>query len=71
MGVSNFSIFTAFKAKDGISPVFKTMSSASDKAATRFKAGMDKAKIAVTALKTTAVATAAAITTIGTAAAGP
>ena len=49
MGVSNFSIFTAFKAKDGISPVFKTMSSASDKAATRFKAGMDKAKIAVTA----------------------
>ena len=71
MGVSNFSIFTAFKAKDGISPVFKTMSSASDKAATRFKAGMDKAKIAVTALKTTAVATAAAITTIGTAAAVP
>lgn len=68
MGVSNFSVFTVFKAKDGVSPVFKNMTSASDKASTKFHTGMAKAKAAVVAVKTAAVGTVAAITAIGTAA---
>ena len=67
MGISNFSIFTSFKAKDGVSPVFRSMKNASDKTTLGMASGMAKAKVAIAAVKTAAVATAAAITAIGTA----
>ena len=71
MGISNFSIFTSFKAKDGVSPVFRSMKNASDKTTLGMASGMAKAKVAIAAVKTAAVATAAAITAIGTAALVP
>lgn len=65
MGVSDFSIFTAFKAKDGVSPVFKSIIKNSNSASLSIASGMSRAKMAVIGLKTACTTVATAIAAIG------
>lgn len=67
MGVSNFSVFTSFKAKDGVSPAFANMTQKAGKFGNKVQSQSIKAKAAMIALKNTAVAATAAIVAIGTA----
>lgn len=65
MGVSDFSVFTAFKAKDGVSPVLTKMMKKGDEASVRLTGGFAKAKAGVMALKTAVVGLAAGIAAVG------
>lgn len=71
MGVTNFSIFSKFLAKDGVSPVFGNMTKSSKKFGTNTQTAIEKTKAAMTGLKKTVTATAAALTALGTAAIVP
>lgn len=65
MGVSNFSVYSSFKAKDGVTPVFKTMTAKGAVAGTALSGAFGKAKMALMSLKTAAVTAGAAIAAIG------
>lgn len=65
MGVSNFSVYSSFKAKDGVTPVFKTMTAKGAVAGTALSGAFGKAKVALMSLKTAAVTAGAAIAAIG------
>lgn len=65
MGVSNFSVYSSFKAKDGVTPVFKTMTAKGAVAGNALSGAFGKAKMAVIALRTAVVAASGAIAAIG------
>ncbi|MBO4738855.1 MAG: phage tail tape measure protein [Bacteroidales bacterium] len=65
MGLSEFSVFTAFKARDGVSPVFKAMTNKGNAAGLQIAGSMTKAKVAIMAVKTACVAAAGAIAAVG------
>lgn len=65
MGVSNFSVYSSFKAKDGVTPVFKTMTAKGAVAGNALSGAFGKAKMAVMALRTAVVAVSGAIAAIG------
>lgn len=65
MGISNFSVYSSFKAKDGVTPVFKTMTAKGAVAGNALSGTFVKAKAAVLALKTAVVAVGGAIAAMG------
>ena len=67
MGVSNFSIFSKFLAKDGVSPVFKNMTKSSEKFDNRMNSGIAKTKASLLSLKTTLTTVGVAIAAVATA----
>lgn len=67
MGVTNFSIFSKFLAKDGVSPVFKTMTKSSEKFDNRMNSGITKAKAGLMSLKTALTGVAVGLTAVATA----
>lgn len=67
MGISNFSIFSKFLAKDGVSPVFKNMTKSSEKFDNRMNSGIAKTKASLMSLKTTLTTVGVAIAAVATA----
>jgi TP901 family phage tail tape measure protein len=67
MGVSNFSIFSKFLAKDGVSPVFKNMTKSSEKFDNRMNSGIAKTKAGLLSLKSTLTTVGVAIAAVATA----
>lgn len=67
MGISNFSIFSKFLAKDGVSPVFKNMTNSSAKFDNRMNSGIAKTKASLMSLKASLTAVGVAITAVATA----
>lgn len=67
MGVTNFSVFSKFLAKDGVSPVFKNMTKSSDKFGNKMQSGITKTKAGLMSLKTALSGAAVAITAVATA----
>lgn len=67
MGISNFSIFSKFLAKDGVSPVFKNMTKSSEKFDNRLNSGIVKSRASLMSLKASLTAVGVAITAVATA----
>lgn len=67
MGISNFSIFSKFLAKDGVSPVFRNMTSSSKKFDNSMNSGITKTKASLMSLKASLTAVGVAITAVATA----
>ena len=67
MGISNFSIFSKFLAKDGVSPVFQAMTKSSNKFGSNMDTAMNKAKKGLMSLKGALTVAGAAMTAVATA----
>lgn len=65
MGLTKFSIFTAFKAKDGVTPVFKHIIKNGNTTGLSITRSMSKAKSTMLALKSACFAVSGAIAAIG------
>ena len=67
MGISNFSIFSKFLAKDGVSPVFSTMTKSSKKFDDRMNTGINRTKAGLLSLKTALQGIAVGLAAVATA----
>lgn len=67
MGVSNFSVYTKFKAADGVSPAFRNMTQHAAKFGNKVQSQSAKAKAAIMGIKNAAKVTAVTVAAIGTA----
>ncbi|MBR1619602.1 phage tail tape measure protein [bacterium] len=65
MGLKNFSIFTIFKAKDGVTPVFKHIIKNGNTAGLSISRSMSKARLSILALKSACVTVTGAIAAVG------
>lgn len=65
MGLTNFSIFTVFKAKDGVTPVFKHIIKNGNTVGLSISKSMSKAKTSMLVLKSTCATVSAAIAAVG------
>jgi len=65
MGLTNFSIFTVFKAKDGITPVFKHIIKNGNTVGSNISKSMAKARGSILALKTACRTVSIAIAAVG------
>lgn len=70
MAGSTFAVFTAFKAKDGVSGTFKNMTSHAGKFGTKVESSMGKAKAAMIGFKSAAKAVIGTTTALAAAAVG-
>lgn len=65
MGLTKFSIFTAFKAKDGVTPVFKHIIKNSNTTGLSISNSMAKARTSMLALKSACISITGAIAAVG------